>query len=88
MSDDTDKCTFRDDGTVELCMNHMSAKDTSDESQCEYVRALTAESAIDRVVRLAANWQRRFDSSIRHPADIASIPIEEVFAALDGGSDD
>lgn len=88
MSDDNDKCTFRDDGTVELCMNHMSAKDTSDESQCEYMRALTAEAAIDRVVRLAANWQRRFDSSIRHPADIASIPIKEVFAALDGDSDE
>jgi len=47
-------------------------------------RAERAEAAIDRVVRLAANCQRRFDSSIRHPADIASIPIEEVFAALDG----
>ena len=46
------------------------------------------QAAIDRVVRLAANWQRRFDSSIRHPADIASIPIEAVFSALDGADDE
>ena len=46
------------------------------------------EATIARVREVCDLWQRRYDSSIRHPADIASIPIEQVFSALDGADDE
>ena len=47
-------------------------------------RAEKAEAAVERVVKLCANTQRRFDSSIRHPTAIAAISIDDVLRALDG----
>lgn len=47
-------------------------------------RALDAEAAIERVLKLCANRQRCLDSTIKHPTAISSISIDEVLQALDG----
>lgn len=47
-------------------------------------RAEKAEAAVERVVKLCANTQRRFDSSIKNPTAIASISVDAVLRAVDG----
>ena len=51
-------------------------------------RAENAEAAIARVRDVCDLWQRRHDSSIRHPADIPAVAIVAVLRALEGDSDD
>ena len=51
-------------------------------------RAERAEAAIARVRDVCDLWQRRHDSSIRHPADIPAVAIVAVLRALEGDSDD
>ena len=43
-----------------------------------------AEAAIARVRDVCDLWQRRHDTSIRHPTAIPAIPITAVLRALDG----
>lgn len=50
-------------------------------------RAEQAEAAIARVRDVCDLWQRRHDSSIRHPADIPAVAIVAVLRALDGDGD-
>lgn len=50
-------------------------------------RAEKAEAAIARVRDVCDLWQRRHDSSIRHPADIPAVAIVAVLRALDGDGD-
>ena len=47
-------------------------------------RAEQAEAAIQRVRDVCDLWQRRHDSSIRHPADIPAVAIVAVLRALEG----
>ena len=47
-------------------------------------RAEKAEAAIQRVRDVCDLWQRRYDSSIRHPTDIPAVAIVAVRRALDG----
>ena len=47
-------------------------------------RAEQAEAAIARVRDVCDLWQRRHDSSIRHPADIPAVAIVAVLRALEG----
>ena len=47
-------------------------------------RAFKAEDAVRRVREVCDLWQRRHDSSIRHPSDIPAIAIAAVLRALDG----
>ena len=49
------------------------------EAEAERLRAL-----VQRVREVCDLWQRRYDSSIRHPTDIPAIPITAVLRALDG----
>lgn len=51
-------------------------------------RAEKAEAAIARVRDVCDLWQRRHDTSIRHPTAIAAIPITAVLRALEGDSDE
>jgi len=44
-------------------------------------------AAIQRVRDVCDLWQRRHDSSIRHPADIPAVAIVAVLRALDGDGD-
>ena len=44
-------------------------------------------STIQRVRDVCDLWQRRHDSSIRHPADIPAVAIVAVLRALDGDGD-
>lgn len=46
-----------------------------------------AQAAIQRVRDVCDLWQRRHDSSIRHPADIPAVAIVAVLRALDGDGD-
>ena len=46
-----------------------------------------AEAAIQRVRDVCDLFQRRYDSSIRHPTDIPAVAIVAVRRALDGESD-
>ena len=50
-------------------------------------RAEQAEAAIQRVRDVCDLFQRRYDSSIRHPTDIPAVAIVAVRRALDGESD-
>lgn len=50
-------------------------------------RAEQAEAAIARVREVCDLWQRRYDSSIRHPADIPAVAIVAVLRALEGDSE-
>jgi len=45
------------------------------------------QAAIQRVRDVCDLWQRRHDSSIRHPADIPAVAIVAVLRALDGDGD-
>jgi hypothetical protein len=55
------------------------------ESPEEVVRELKqAQAAIQRVREVCDLFQRRYDSSIRHPADIPAVAIVAVRRALDG----
>jgi len=47
-------------------------------------RAEQAEAAIQRVRDVCDLFQRRYDSSIRHPTDIPAVAIVAVRRALDG----
>ena len=47
-------------------------------------RAERVEAAIARVRDVCDLWQRRHDSSIRHPADIPAVAIVAVLRALEG----
>ena len=47
-------------------------------------RAEQAEAAIARVRDVCDLFQRRYDSSIRHPTDIPAVAIVAVRRALDG----
>ena len=49
--------------------------------------AIHAEAAAQRVRDVCDLWQRRHDSSIRHPADIPAVSIVAVLRALDGDGD-
>ena len=49
-------------------------------------RAEQAEAAIQRVRDVCDLFQRRYDSSIRHPTDIPAVAIVAVRRALDGDS--
>ena len=51
-------------------------------------RYQTAEAQVQRVREVCDLWQRRHDSSIRHPADIPAVAITAVLRALGGGDDD
>lgn len=51
---------------------------------CPTRRAQDAETAIARVREVCDLWQRRHDSSIRHPSAIPAIAITAVLRALDG----
>ena len=51
-------------------------------------RAVAAEAQVQRVREVCDLWQRRHDSSIRHPADIPAVAITAVLRALGGGDDD
>lgn len=55
---------------------------------CPSRRAQDAEAAIARVWDVCDLWQRRHDTSIRHPTAIAAIPITAVLRALNGDSDE
>jgi len=50
-------------------------------------RAFKAEAAIQRVRDVCDLFQRRYDSSIRHPTDIPAVAIVAVRRALAGESD-
>lgn len=52
------------------------------------LRAEQAEAAIARVRDVCDLWQRRHDTSIRHPTAIPAIPITAALRALEGDSDD
>ena len=49
-------------------------------------RAEQAEAAIQRVRDVCDLFQRRYDSSIRHPTDVPAVAIVAVRRALDGDS--
>ena len=57
-------------------------------TDCWVARAEKAEATIQRVRDVCDLWQRRHDSSIRHPADIPAVAIVAVLRALDGDGDD
>ena len=56
-------------------------------ADCWVARAEKAEATIQRVRDVCDLWQRRHDSSIRHPADIPAVAIVAVLRALDGDGD-
>lgn len=55
---------------------------------CEKARAEKAEAALRRVREVCDLWQRRYDSAIRHPADIPAVAITAVLRALEGDVDE
>ena len=55
---------------------------------CIEGRLIKAEAQIQRVREVCDLWQRRHDSSIRHPTAIPAVAITAVLRALDGDGDE